>query len=44
MQTLVKTDMELLASDDKADIFIAGKRLKKQAAFIVRLSEMLIYL
>lgn len=36
--------MELLASDDGADIFIVTKLLKKQGEFLSRYSESLIYM
>ncbi|KAG4078571.1 hypothetical protein HA402_002685 [Bradysia odoriphaga] len=44
IETLISTDVELLSSDERLDVFVAGKRLKKDAAFILNFAEDLMYL
>lgn len=44
IDSLISTDVELLSSDEKLDIFVAGKRLKKDAAFLIKFTEDLMYL
>lgn len=44
IKNIVIIDMELLSSDDGADVFIVGKLLKKQGEFLSSYSESLIYM